>query len=217
MAGSVVGSSWADGDLRVGDILFQELAGPVRDVAPSGAGGACFAHCALLTHLAGAPQVTEALYPRVQTTPLADFLARSLDVEGRPAVVLSRLRRPYRHLIDRAVRWAGAHVGVPYDESYLPGEDALYCSELIVCAFRAANDGVDVFPERLISFRCAASGEIPAAWVQHFARLGTGVPEGVVGSGPATLSRSPALQVVRRFGGWPTPLAPASSRVGAGR
>jgi hypothetical protein len=212
MALGRAGASAADHELRVGDVLFQELPGPVRDLSLHGAGGASFAHCALLTRLdgAGGSMVTEALYPRVRATVLSVFLSRSLDRDGCPAVVVARLRRPYRHLIDRAVSWADAHVGVPYDECYLPGGDALYCSELIVCAFRAANDGVDVFPEAPISFRCPSSGELQAAWRQHFARLGIEVPEGVLGSGPATLSRSPALEVVHRMGGWPTPLAAAA-------
>lgn len=118
MAGSAVGPSWIAGDLRVGDILFQELAGPVRDVAQRGAGGARFAHCALLTGLAGTPRVTEALFPRVQTNALSDFLARSLDLDGSRPWWCPVCDRPYRYLIDRAVGWAEAHVGVPYDESY---------------------------------------------------------------------------------------------------
>jgi hypothetical protein len=185
----------------------------MRDRSPGGGPGPSFGHCALVDWVAGTPTVIEAVFPRVCVTPVWAFLGRSLDRDGDPAAVAARLRRRYRHLIPRALRWAEAHVGVPYDEWYRPGDNALYCSELVVCAFRAANDRVDVFREEPMSFSGGERGEVPTAWARHFARLGITVPEGVIGSGPATLWRAPALQVVHRFGGWPTPLA----AVGSGR
>lgn len=198
--------------LEVGDVLFQELPGPIATVTGPGWGGAPFAHCALLARAGGRPEVVEAMPPCVRALPLEDFLGRSLDVEGRPAVVVMRVVPALSTVARRAAHEAMLRIGTPYDHAYRHGEDALYCSELVVCAFRAAAGGREVFEEGPMTFVDPCTGATEASWADHFRLLHLPVPEGAVGSNPARLSRAPQLRPVCRLGGWPTPLAAGVSR-----
>ena len=60
-------------------------------------------------------------------------------------------------------------------------------AELIEVVF----DGL--FPSKPMNWR-DAEGNLPKYWVQHFKKLGVPVPEGVPGTNPTDLSRSPILK-----------------------
>ena len=78
-------------------------------------------------------------------------------------------------------------VGKPYDDAFLPDNDAYYCSELIQVAFG------DLFDSKPMNWR-DADGQLPEYWVKHFEKLGSPVPEGVPGTNPTDMSRSPLLK-----------------------
>ena len=78
-------------------------------------------------------------------------------------------------------------VGKPYDNAFLPDNDAYYCSELIEVAFGG------IFPSKPMNWR-DADGNLPEYWQKHFEKLGMPVPEGVPGTNPTDLSRSPLLR-----------------------
>lgn len=78
-------------------------------------------------------------------------------------------------------------VGKPYDNAFLPDNDAYYCSELIEVAFGG------IFPSKPMNWR-DADGNLPEYWQKHFEKLGMPVPEGVPGTNPTDLSRSPLLK-----------------------
>ena len=78
-------------------------------------------------------------------------------------------------------------VGKPYDNAFLPDNDAYYCSELIEVAFSG------LFPSKPMNWR-DADGNLPEYWKKHFEKLGVPVPEGVPGTNPTDLSRSPLLK-----------------------
>ena len=80
--------------------------------------------------------------------------------------------------------------GKPYDNAFLPDNDAYYCSELIEVAF----DGI--FPSKPMNWR-DAEGNLPEYWIKHFEELGTPVPEGVPGTNPTDMSRSPLLKMLK--------------------
>ena len=78
-------------------------------------------------------------------------------------------------------------LGKPYDDAFLPDNDAYYCSELIEVAFGG------LFPSKPMNWR-DADGNLPEYWQKHFEKLGVPVPEGVPGTNPTDLSRSPFLK-----------------------
>jgi uncharacterized protein YycO len=78
-------------------------------------------------------------------------------------------------------------VGKPYDDAFLPDNDTYYCSELIQLAFG------DLFESKPMNWR-DADGQLPEYWVKHFEKLGIPVPEGVPGTNPTDMSRSPLLK-----------------------
>ena len=78
-------------------------------------------------------------------------------------------------------------IGKPYDNAFLPYNDAYYCSELIQVAFD------NLFESRPMNWR-DKDGILPKYWIEHFEKLGVPVPEGVPGTNPTDLSRSPLLR-----------------------
>lgn len=81
-------------------------------------------------------------------------------------------------------------VGKSYDNAFLPDNDAYYCSELIQVAFG------DIFPSKPMNWR-DAKGNLPEYWIKHFEELGIPVPEGVPGTNPTDMSRSPLLKMLK--------------------
>ena len=78
-------------------------------------------------------------------------------------------------------------VGKPYDNAFLPDNDAYYCSELIQVAFG------NLFESKPMNWR-DADGNLPEYWVKHFEELNIPVPEGILGTNPTDISRSPLLK-----------------------
>ncbi len=199
--------------IDVGDVLFQDLAcGAVCDaihgVTP-GWGGADISHCGIVSGIGVKLTVLEAISPKVRETPLDEFLGRARDEHGRPRIIVSRLDTVHRPLLPEAIRVARGFIGVAYDSRFAPGSAALYCSELLVHAFKSANGGRDFFPERPMTFKDPNTGLILDFWTRYFRMLGTEVPEGVIGSNPGHLSLSSKLLMIEQLGSLSgAPLAP---------
>lgn len=82
-------------------------------------------------------------------------------------------------------------LGQRYDDAFLPDNGKLYCSELIYECFW--KNGQPLFTARPMNWR-DINGEIPNFWTAHFQKLGIPVPEGVLGTNPTDLARSPFLR-----------------------
>ena len=78
-------------------------------------------------------------------------------------------------------------VGKPYDDAFLPDNDAYYCSELIQVAFG------NLFESKPMNWR-DADGNLPEYWMNHFKKLKMSVPEGIPGTNPTDMSQSPLLK-----------------------
>ena len=78
-------------------------------------------------------------------------------------------------------------IGKPYDNAFLPDNDAYYCSELIQVVFDT------LFPSKPMNWR-DKEGNLPEYWIKHFNKLGMPVPEGLPGTNPTDLSRSLLLR-----------------------
>lgn len=88
---------------------------------------------------------------------------------------------------------AGRLLWKPYDDAFLPDNNEFYCSELIYECFW--KDGKHLFEAKPMNWR-DADGNIPDYWIKHFQKLGVPVPEGVPGTNPTDMSRSPLLEKV---------------------
>jgi hypothetical protein len=87
---------------------------------------------------------------------------------------------------------AREQIGKPYDNAILPDNGALYCSEFIYTVYLSRR-GEPLFSAKPMNWR-DADGNLPDYWVDHFRKLGIPVPEGVEGTNPADLARSPLLK-----------------------
>ena len=94
-------------------------------------------------------------------------------------------------VVSRAKSFVGQH----YDNAYLPDNGELYCSELVYEVYLDSN-GKHLFESKPMNFR-DHRGRMPKYWKKHFEKLGMPVPEGVSGTNPTDLSRSPLLKRIR--------------------
>jgi hypothetical protein len=190
--------------LEDGDLLFQDLAcrflcEAIESVTP-GYRNADITHIGIYRKDGDQDFVIEAVPPEVTVTPLAEFLSRSKDDLERPSVFVGRLRPEYRQLIPAAIEKASELQGLPYDRYYLSGDDAYYCSELVVAAFRYANDDEVFFPEQPLTFIDSSTGDIHENWPKYYDRLGMELPVGELGSSPGEISLSPKIEILHRYG-----------------
>jgi len=199
-----------DFPLEPGDLLFQDMdGGPLCDAieaVTSGCEGANLSHVGMVAgRVDGVYAVIEAGSAGVRTVPLEHFLRRSLDPNGRPKVLVGRLKPEFHHLIPGAIRHANSLTGKPYDKLFDAGNDAYYCSELVYCAFMAANSGKPLFELQPMTFIDPVTGMTFGAWTEYFRRLEVPVPEGRPGINPGGISRAPVLTIVHAYGaptGW---------------
>lgn len=196
--------------LRPGDLLFQDLDGsPFCDAVEKvtqGYRGAALTHVGMVARNAGGEVVVlEAVQEGVTPTPLDLFLDRSRDANGNPKVLVGRLKRRYRPLIQPAIVEAFALNGKPYDQVFDIRNDAYYCSELVYVCFRNANGGSPIFELRPMTFVDPDTQETFPVWKTYFEELKIPIPEGNPGLNPGGLSRSPVLRIVHTYGvpaGW---------------
>ena len=73
----------------------------------------------------------------------------------------------------------------------MPDNGAMYCSELVYECYLMC-DGQHLFEAKPMNWR-DKEGNLPQYWQEHFEKLGMPVPEGVPGTNPTDLSRSPQL------------------------
>ena len=101
-----------------------------------------------------------------------------------------RLRDAGPRVIARAVVAARGLLGRPYNPTYVPDEQRLYCSDMIERAFRADA----VFALQPMNFRNPQTGVIAPYWVDFYRSHGMDVPQGLPGSNPNDMARSAALK-----------------------
>ncbi len=166
--------------LQPGDLLFY--------VDTEGMGAAVKESTGDYTHVALVVEVSDTIW-------IVDATQR-YGVSRRPFLRQPpKSVRPYPDVyrltvsFDTSAVVARAHtlVGLPYDDAFLPDNDAYYCSELIQVAFDT------LFPPKPMNWR-DKDGNLPSYWTEHFKKLGMAIPEGVPGTNPTDLSRSPLLR-----------------------
>lgn len=179
--------------LREGDLLFCVAdAGNAITAVTNGVEGLPVDHVGVVHRIGGEQgllYVIEAIKPVVCLTPIDTFLCRNNHVVvGRVNVDVD---------LPRSVRRCISMVGRPYDDLYLPGDSAVYCSELVQLCYVTAG-GELVFDTVPMSFH-DESGEITNYWRDFYARRGMTVPEGMPGTNPGELSRRPQVTIMGRY------------------
>lgn len=116
----------------------------------------------------------------VVLTPIDSLVAR----EQEATFVLGRVQAVDAH---QSVRSALRYVGRPYDDLYLVGDSAIYCSELVQMCY-VDTLGQQIFGTIPMSFH-DRSGRILDYWTEFYRQRGMAVPEGQPGTNPGQLSR----------------------------
>lgn len=189
--------------LQEGDLIFvgtprdyssERMGGAIAEA--TGAGGPVnYIHVGIVRVRDGVVSVVDATPERgVAVHSLHSFIEDALLPDGSlPVFTVRRLRDTSGAA--GFVRNAERLAGLPYDETFLPENEAYYCSELVWAAY-VREDGTPVFRSAPMNF-LAPDGRLPRYWQELFDRLGMGVPQGVAGTNPQDMSDDPALKPVR--------------------
>lgn len=195
---AIAGPAWSaalsPADLQPGDLLFVSashtgLSGAIND-ATARAGQISYDHVGLVAGQGEAAEVLHADQEGSRAQSLSDFLREAADKQRK--VDAYRLRQADAAVIADGIASARGLLGKPYNATYVPNDDSLYCSDLIERAFRAHG----IFALQPMNFRNPDTGVIADWWVQFYAGHGMAVPQDVPGSNPNDMARSPVLQLL---------------------
>jgi len=179
--------------LREGDLLFScsDTANAITSVT-HGIEGLPIDHVAIVHRIGGEQgllYVIEAVKPAVRLTPIDTFLCNNGPViVGRVNVDCD---------MKTSIRRCLFMVGKPYDDLYLPGDSAIYCSELVQLNY-VTPMGTPVFTTIPMSFH-DESMQVTDYWKAFYKRRGMDVPEGWPGSNPGELSRRPQVTIIGKY------------------
>ncbi len=180
-------------ELQEGDLLFccTDTANAITAVT-SGVEDLPIDHVAVFHRIGGKnsiPFVIEAIKPAVHLTPIDSFLCHN------PHVLVGRVNVDCN--ISRSIRHCLAMVGKPYDDLYLPGDSAIYCSELVQLNYTSVSN-LPIFEPITMSFH-DSTGRVTDYWRDFYGQLGMIVPEGAPGTNPGELSRRPQVTIIGRL------------------
>jgi hypothetical protein len=178
--------------LQEGDLLFccSDSANAITSVT-TGVQGLPIDHVAVVHRLSddGPLCVIEAVKPAVCFTPLDSFLSEN------HCVLVGRVNVDYD--VEASVIRCLGMVGKPYDDLFLPGDSAIYCSELVQMCY-VTHDGELVFDTVPMSFH-DETGEVTDYWKDFYSSRGMEVPEGLPGTNPGELSRRPQITIIDKY------------------
>ncbi len=192
-----------DFQYHTGDLLFQDmdcgaLCDAIENVTPA-VNGKHFSHVGMVYVVQDSVWVIEAIGKDVHLTPLAEFLNRQKNAEGKPKVIVGRLQKAYRHLNARAIGYAISLRGMPYDDEFRMNNGKYYCSELVYEAYKEANGQRAFFHLYPMTYKDPVTGKTAPAWKQYFKDLGKKIPEGKPGCNPGSIALSDAVEIIREF------------------
>jgi len=186
--------------LKEGDFLFQDLdSSPLCDaieLVTPGYKGANFSHIGFAVSQNGELKILEAIPPKVVLTNLDNFLNRSLDENGKPKVIVGRLKSVFSSSIEDATFFAKEKVGITYDEVFLMSNESYYCSELIYKAFEKDS----VFSLKPMTFLHPETGDTLQIWKDYYSNLEVKIPQDKLGINPGLMSVSDKIEMVHFYG-----------------
>lgn len=190
---------WQNGDLLFQDLDNDSISDAIENVTGEGR-SLNFSHVGMLVlEKDGSAVVLEAISKGVSKTPLDTFLLRSVTSDGRPKVVVGRLKARYVDRIPQAIAFGESLVGSPYDKVFVIGDSSYYCSELIYEMMRHSGDSSDIFMLNPMSFKDPQTGQFNPTWVDYYQSLGVDIPEGKLGLNPNGMSHSENIEMIFKF------------------
>ena len=182
-------------NLRDGDLLFvvNEEGSNITRVT-DGVDGKGIDHVAIYSD----GHVIEAIPVKgVVEAPLDSFIVRLSDHE---AVLVGRVKGAD---VRKSVANARRFIGLPYDDIFMPGDSAVYCSELVQLSFVSRTSSVEGAGDSLrtlfgtipMSFH-DSTGNVTEFWTKFYAARGLAVPEGEPGTNPGQISRDPHVRIL---------------------
>jgi hypothetical protein len=182
--------------LKTGDLIFQDLdCGPLCDAieqVTKSYNGKHFSHIGLVSVQKDGIFIVEAIGKEVQLTPLNQFTSRTTN-----PMLVGRVKKQYARVAEKAVNYARAEKGVPYDDAFLYQNKKYYCSELIYDAFKKANKGKDFFVLEPMTFKEPDTKQFFPVWITYYEKLGIPIPEGEPGINPGGISTSVKIDILK--------------------
>lgn len=189
--------------LQTGDLVFMgipqdysigedSMDGAIS--AATGGGELNLIHVAIIEMAEDGPYVIDATLKYGTDRHPLDSTIRQFTLKGgaQPVYIVKRLKD--NKLAKEWIEKAKSFCGQPYDMRFLPDNGAMYCSELVRESY-LGPDNEYLFDEKPMNWK-NEKGEIPVYWTQLFALLGMDVPQGVPGTNPQDMSKSPLLETV---------------------
>lgn len=188
-------------DLRDGDLLFvvNENDNNITEVT-QGTDNLKIDHVAIFAE----GNIIEAIPELgVMESPLDSFL---VGLNEKESVLVGRVKGlDAKTSVDNA----RGFLGLPYDDIFMPGDSAIYCSELVQMSFvfKRKSSGSPsgytadnlcpsvVFGTIPMSFH-DSTGNVTEFWTKFYAARGMAVPEGTPGTNPGQLSRDPNVKIL---------------------
>lgn len=176
--------------LKSGDLVFQnltcgELCQAILAVTPCQT-GKTFNHCGIVNVTDSGSFVIEAIGSQVAYTPMKTFVGRNENT-----VWFARLQGN-ENAKQAAVPTAMKYLGRPYDDAFLPDNEAIYCSELVWESYQ--ENGRKLFRLEPMTFKAPGTDSTFAGWQNYYHELGVPVPEGVPGISPCAIANEPFIE-----------------------
>lgn len=189
-------------EFRSADLLFIAPAGQSSEME-SAIGKATGDSLDSYTHVAIIEVDDNGIVYTIDATPKYGVARHTLEQtiidnsgpDGAPPIMTLYRLRCFRGCLTKVVEQAKSYIGQPYDFTFMPDNGAVYCSELVWLSY-LDDDGNPMFDTIPMNF-FDTDGSLPTYWEDLFAGLGIPVPQGVPGTNPTQLSRSPILRKVR--------------------
>lgn len=196
LSGATASAQSGKSQLAEGDIILQRipcgnLCQAIIETTPCQENHP-YNHCGIVHIKNGQAVVIEAIGKAVKETPIDTFLKR----EKTGTISIARLKKKYRKAIAPAVVKATAYEGTPYDNVFLPGDNALYCSELVWETYKQPN-GQPMFPLQPMTFKSPKTGETYPAWTDYYKDLNQPIPEGQPGINPCAIANAPQVELLQ--------------------
>ncbi|MDA3778654.1 MAG: YiiX/YebB-like N1pC/P60 family cysteine hydrolase [Bacteroidales bacterium] len=193
-----------DFELQEGDIVFQDLdCGKLCDAiekVTSGINNTDLSHIGIIIKSENDKLVVlEAIGERVHQTAIDTFLNRNSDEQGKPKVIVGRLKPQYKKLTPLAIEYAKELTNEPYDNVFDISNKSYYCSELIYYAFKKANNNIAFFKLFPMTFIDPETNKTFHTWIDYYANLNCEIPEGKPGLNPGSISRSDKIEIVHQY------------------